>query len=445
MRGRSRSILIYVVVASMTVALLLSTNSGNRFLVLLPYIFLPIGLVMPELLIPTYFISSLSSNFFEAAQGIGFTRLIALAFIAGVLLKFLRRRKMIMTKWVANLAFIAFATLLSFWFSYVSDISQLYSMGLSIFVFIAMTNLSLKKDQLIQLFSAILLAVLITSFYYLVSFSINPDILANGRLTISDDVNENRFAMMLAQLAAYSLAYMFITKRTSVKIICLFAGVLNVYFLMLSGSRSALIGIALGFVFTALISAYVQKKIKQRVLVIIISCIAVVTLFYIVIESNPILAYRMNLESLITSQGTGRWPRIMGELQYIIPNHPLFGVGPGSVNETISLTPYLTNPGSSHNFVISALTQVGFIGFVAYMSFYLKIIKNTVSKLGTHALLTVPLMLIFTAVFNGIGEVIYSERLFWNTLSLAVLCLATYSNESIFNAINISKNRLQKS
>lgn len=431
--SRYRNKSIYIITAVMTAALLLSTDSGSRSLALLPYAFLPIGLVMPEFLIPAYFITSLSSNFFEAAQGIGFTRLLAFAFIAGVALRLVRRRKTIMIMWTANLVFISFATLLSFWFAYVSNITQLYGIGLNILVFIAMTNLSLNEDQLMQLFRAILLAVLLTSFYYFIMFSVNPYIMANGRLTVSGDVNENRYAMMMAQLAAYSLAYMFVSKRTFVKVICLISGVSNAYIVLLSGSRSALIGIALGFVITVLISGYVQKKIKQRTFLIIVLGIVIITIFYIIIKSNPVLTYRLNLETLIVSQGTGRGPKIMGELQYVIPSRPLFGVGLSAINETIALAPYLAYPGSSHNFIISALAQVGFVGFVAYMGFYWKVIKGTVLHLRTHELLIIPLMLILTAIFNGIGEVIFSERLFWNTLALAALCLATYHKRNMLD------------
>ncbi|MEL7654822.1 MAG: hypothetical protein AAGU75_02820, partial [Bacillota bacterium] len=61
-----------------------------------------------------------------------------------------------------------------------------------------------------------------------------------------------------------------------------------------------------------------------------------------------------------------------------------------------------------------------------------------VFNLRTHKILIIPLMLILTAVFNGIGEVIYSERLFWNALSLAALCLNIYSNENIMNEERIA-------
>jgi len=431
---------IYIIAAVMTIMLFVSASSGSITLTLLPYAFLPIGLVKPEFLLPAYFISSLSSNYFLAAQGIGFTRLLAVTIIIGVAIRLFARRKPLLSKWFINCAFIAAFTFISYLLGMDSDSTPFLIMVLNILVLIAMTNLSLEKDELIRLFRAILLAVLIATIYYLLSFIQSPGYLENGRLTIAEGVNEDDFAMMLGQLSAYSLAYMFFSKNTFVKIACLFAGVVNTYFILLTGSRSALIGISLGLILTLLISGYVQKRLTKRLIGIIILCIAVATVFYFVIEASPVLTERMNMESVVSSGGTRRWPRVILEIQYVIPNHLLFGVGPSAVNETIALGQYTDDPGSSHNFIISTLTQVGILGFAAYMVFFWKIIKGTISKLRTHEMLIIPLMLILTAVFNGIGEVIYCTRLFWNTLSLAVLCLSAYINENKLNIKEYSKD-----
>ncbi|MEL7654821.1 MAG: O-antigen ligase family protein, partial [Bacillota bacterium] len=364
MQNRESGKSIYFIAGVMTAVQLLSASSGSSLLALISYAFLPIGLLKPESLIPTYFIASLSSTYFVAAQGVGFTRLIALAIIAGVVIRLFVSEAPIKSKWLANCAIIAGVTFISFLFAYNSDISPIYVMGLNILVFIAMMHLSLNKDEVTALFRAILLAVFITTIYYTISFTINPYILQHGRLTIAEGINENRFGMMLAQLSAYALAYMFFTKKNLVKAVCLALGVINAYFILLSGSRSALIGITLGFVLAVLISGYVQQKFTKWAFGMIILCLAVGTVFYSVIESNPVLASRMNMDALVSSGGTGRWTKVLLEIQYIIPNHLSFGVGPSAVNETIVLAQYTGAPSSSHNFIISALTQVGIIGFV---------------------------------------------------------------------------------
>lgn len=164
-------------------------------------------------------------------------------------------------------------------------------------------------------------------------------------------------------------------------------------------------------------------------------------IFYIVIELNPMLAYRMNIDQVVATGGTRRWPRIVAEIKYIIPTHFFFGVGQGAINETIALSRYMIDPGSSHNFIISALSQLGIVGFIAYMSFYWRIIKDIVSKVGEMQILIIPLMLILTAIFNGVGEVIYTERLFWNALALAGLCLVTNNKSNTMKNHGLLKGK----
>ena len=162
-----------------------------------------------------------------------------------------------------------------------------------------------------------------------------------------------------------------------------------------------------------------------------------VLVFYLTIQSNPTIRDRMNLTQVISSGGTLRLPRILAEIKYVIPKYPFFGVGPSSINETEALAKYTLDPFSSlssHNFIFSALTQVGIIGFLAYMWFYVAIINETISKIRSFEIFIIPLMLILTGLFNGVGEIMYTERIFWNALSIACLCLTTYSVQEKFDA-----------
>lgn len=436
--------LIYIIAVVGILALLLSVNSSTPYMAFLPYLFLPIGLFLPELLIPLFFIASLSSDYFIAGEGVGFTRILALVIIAGAMSRLILKRKKLQRRWLVNFALIMAVSCISFLLSYDKNITYLLVMGLNILVFIAIVNLSLSSDQVVQLFRAILVAVLVTTLYYTVTFMLNPDFLENGRLTIAEGLNENRYGMMMAQMSAFCLAYIYFTKKNFVKTICLFAGMINIYFVLLSGSRSALLGVALGFVFTVLIASYVQKKIKKRFFATAVIIAISMFICYIVIQLNPMLAYRMNIDQLIASGGSQRWPRLVAEIKYIIPKHFFFGVGQGAMNEKIALSQYMTDPGSSHNFIISAFSQLGIVGFIAYMSFYWMIIKDAVSKVSKRQILIIPLMLILTAVFNGVGEVIYTERLFWNALALAGLCLITFTNKNRLETAKLLNNPVIK-
>lgn len=434
---------MYLVAALGTVALLISAYTTNSFFDMLPYLFLPVGLLFPEFLIPTYFIASLSSNFFMASEGIGFTRLLALVIIAGVVLRLIRGKKFLKKKWIIIYLFIAISTFISSLLAYDSSLNPLMVIGLNILILIALTNMLLDRDRLVNVFQSILIAVFIATLFYSVNFILNPDFLDSGRLSIAEGINENRYGMMMAQMSAFCLAYMFYTKRKLAKIFCLAAGFINAYFVLLSGSRSALIGLVFGFLLAVVISSYKQNKLNKRLLSItVISAIAAM-IFYSVIELYPTLAHRMNIDQVISTGGTRRWPRVIAEIQYVIPSHLFFGVGPSSINETIALSRFMSDPGSSHNIIVSALTQLGVVGFIAYMSFYWNVIKETISKVGEMQILIIPLMLILTALFNGIGEVMYSERLFWNALALAGLCLSVQTNRNMLKTSQLLSNAKQ--
>jgi len=298
---------------------------------------------------------------------------------------------------------------------------------LNILVFIAFANLSLNNNEVAPLFRAILLVVIIVTIFFAISLNINQLALMNKRLTADENVNENRFGMMAAQLAAYSLAYIYLTKKIYVKFVCLAVSLINIMFIILSGSRSALIGIAFGFVSAILIFLYYHKEhIVKNIFFLVIICIGSALMLNFIIDAFPIINYRMDPDIIIESGGSRRWPRIIAELQYIIPDNFLWGVGPGALSEYLALEKYnIYDPGSSHNIIISLLAQMGFVGFMAYMVFFYRIISDAVSKIRLQRILFIPLMMILTAVFNGVGEVIYAERFFWNAFALTALCIMT--------------------
>jgi O-antigen ligase len=261
-------------------------------------------------------------------------------------------------------------------------------------------------------------------------FALNPDFLQNGRLTISESVNENRFAMIFAQLSAYTLAFTVIVKKRLSKITVVFFSILSMYFILLSGSRSAFIGIVFAAIISFVILGIRNKKQRRAVYIFFLLVICGYLGFEYIVSSNPLLAYRFNLEQIISSGGTRRWPRVVTELKYVIPNNLFFGVGLSAINEYIATSKYMSDPGSSHNIIVSMLAQVGIIGFIAYMSFYYKVIMKLIKAIRFNNIYIIPFMLILTAIFNGIGEVMYSERLFWNALSLAGLSLLYKKNKS---------------
>lgn len=407
----------------LTVLVLFSAEYNNIMLSMTITILTLYGIKKPERIIPTFFLTSLSTDYFVAFSGIGFTRIFSVILLLGFVLS--NRQLILRKKWLLELTLIFGATFVTFLFSTYRDVNSLLSMGLNILVFIIFTNYKFGEAEIKEILNNIFYSIVIMIIFLGVQFITNPDILTNGRLTISHEVNENRFAMMFGQLAAFSFGYMLLVKNRLYKVIILTLSIISVYFILLSGSRSAFIGILFGVTAAFTLLALKNKRQKKILFLLLAFGIVGYLSFEYIVSSNPLLSYRFNFNQVISSGGTRRWPRIVTELKYVIPNNFMFGVGLDAINEYIATSKYMSDPGSSHNFIVSMLTQVGVIGFVAYMSFYYKIIKKLIKSLSLNAIHIIPLILILTAIFNGIGEVMYSERLFWNALSLAGLILAT--------------------
>ena len=76
-----------------TVLIGLSGITNNAVFCYLALLFLPVGLIYPTSLIPVLMVTSLSSNFFSAAEGIGSARLFALAIVLGVAISMVRNHQ----------------------------------------------------------------------------------------------------------------------------------------------------------------------------------------------------------------------------------------------------------------------------------------------------------------------------------------------------------------
>lgn len=423
--------MIYIFTVVLTGIMLFLVSSGESAIVNFFNIFLLIGLWKPEFVLPTYFIASLSSNYFMAGEGLGFTRLLALIIIGGVVFRLVRRKQQLRKKWVIHCIVMAVVTLVSFLQSLEPDINVMYVFGLNVLVFIAIANLSITQDELAHLFGALMIAVLLTSIFFAVQITLNPQFVNYGRLTIDQGVNENRFGIMMAQLSAASLGYMVFSRKMMVKVVCFILGVINAYYVLLSGSRSALIGIVIGFVITSLLVMIVEKRASIRFAGSVILFGGVAIIFYLQVLSDSMLLRRMDIEQIVSTGGTERLPRIMAALEYVIPNNPFFGVGPSSNDEYLALNKVMSFAGSSHNFIISLLTQMGMFGFFAYSSFFWNVVREAIGELSNKKITVIPLMLILVSVANGIGEIIFPERFFWNALALAALCQSTIFANSI--------------
>lgn len=406
----------------LTILILIGATFPNRIVALIITAFATLSVTNPINLLPSFFLTSLSSDYFVAFPGMGYTRIFSALLILSFLLK--NKKLVVKKEWLIEILLITVTMIITFLLSNRRDINALLGNLLNIIIFVAFINFNFKKDEILGIFKNIYISITIMLLFIFVQNLINPSYLESGRLSINESVNENRFAMMLGQMIAYNLGYQFIIKSSKTKFLNIVLIFLSLYLLLLTGSRSALIGLVLGSIVAIILMIFKdENKIKLATIFIFLSILSYF-IFSIVIESNDILSYRFNLDSLLSTGGTHRIPRIIIELEHIIPDNLFFGVGLTAENETIAMAKYSSFPGSSHSIIVSMLTQMGIIGFLAHWYFILKIISKIYKNIGNYKFLIIPLILILTALFNGIGEVIYNDRLFWNAISLGGLCLS---------------------
>lgn len=421
--------ILYALVVVMLGLALASTRIEGYLLAAILMTISLIGILRPEVLFPVFFIVSLSGNYFGAFPGVGFPRIFGIIILTGTLFRIYIKGS-VSFAWWKYYVFIAVATLISYIGAYVDSLNNLMTILLDITVLFSLVNLELSKNELDQLFNMTFLAVVITVIFFALTFLLDPSetLSTSGlRMSIADTLNANTFAQMMAQLGAFCFGFAYISEQKCIKYIGYPLGFLCLYCVILTGSRAGMIGLLLGVPLALLVYFIVMGKELKRFLTLAILVMIGAILFYFILKTNPVLLERINLESIIVSGGSGRWDYIQVELLKIIPQNLFFGVGIGTDNEVAALMPYFSHkPLPSTNILIGLLTQVGLVGFCAYMMFFGKICKESISRIKLNQMILVPLVLILTALINGIGEVVFYERYLWNAISLAALCLTTY-------------------
>jgi O-antigen ligase len=185
--------------------------------------------------------------------------------------------------------------------------------------------------------------------------------------------------------------------------------------LVITNSRSAFVGLGGGLGTLAIFSSNRNKKTFKYLGMIFVSTIVIIFIF----KSQFASSYddRFGLEQLIATGGTGRIDTWKGILHYIVPNHYLFGLGYGSdiggYLNTVSELIY-----GAHNIVFAIIAETGFVGLLGYSIFAIYYSYKIMPPLKLNNELLLSLALVLTAICNGIGENIYSERFLWIVIGL---------------------------
>ena len=323
----------------------------------------------------------------------------------------------------------------------------------------------------------------------------------NGRYWFLGATNVNDIGMVLAQIAMVfftGMAYWSVGRRGEWKSFGCFAGyVLSLYLLVLTGSRSALLGLVVGCaVLSVLLLLRSEKgklRYRQTANLAVTCCLSAVLCltapqlqqhveFWRYDASHPAEPIediqpetpntpvdpeqpgapseidpeqpeepmplpptreetaeqlqentdsfwrRMNPFSAYWGKSAGRteiWNILM---EYSIKPHPLVGTGYGSAAGVLHA--HGDSHSGAHNILIAVLSDLGLIGLLLHAVPLCRILCRLLRRKEPAALL--PLGMLVTALVNGIGENIYTERFLWVAVGLALWllnCTASSTSE----------------
>lgn len=427
--------IFYSIFSLLLVALLLmSVNVQNSSLIWILYVGCIMLFFKTEYLIPVYLISSLSSDYFIFDEGLGISRIIGFIFIISALFKIIRENHSFIFK--KNLFYLNSILIYCFISSFLFSITQSLDSFILIGMYILITILfsQFRNINLNIITTLIIISSLITIL--VLAFTLQESIadLEYNRLSTSESVNVNRFAIMLAQLSATLVGGILIFRNRISQIICVVVTLIALYLIFLSGSRSAVFSLIMLFV---LFIMYSLKRDLYKMIIPIIF-ISILTSFFISsLESiDTIIINRFSFDGVISTGGSqDRFDVWINLFPKAIALNPLLGLGFGSENvyEFARINGF---EHSAHNFVLDMLMQTGFLGFTLFFSYFIFLFKKIKSKIH-NPMIFLPIALILQGLLNGFGETIFSEKTFWNSIALACLYINNINTKANQNVQNL--------
>lgn len=364
----------------------------------------------PEVVFTAYFIASLSGGYFSVGT-LGASRILSILVILSLLLQCRKSVKPSQSNSVLWLLIIVYSAL-SCAFSVTGEISPFLIMFQCLLVaFFLKQAVGVDTELLMHL---IILSAFISIIMLGRHIMQDSTIMFEERYTGTEGLNTNKFAMMCAQLGAVMIgAFSFLNNRP-LKVLCLTSFALSVVIIVLTGSRSALIGLMAAALFVVFITQ-IQGFRKASLPIVLIILVGVILIRYFSSIDSPIID-RFSIEAVSSSGGTGRMGYAQRILNEVVLVHPLFGVGMGGENVMA-----LGIPKQAHNIIIDPISQLGIIGFSIYLCYVLPIIISSFKIRRKSSFIIIPLTLFIAGLFNGVGEVVFYEKFFWNAIALCGL------------------------
>lgn len=391
----------------------------------------------PDVLFPVMYIASLSGNVFSIESGVSISRYLSLIFVISCFLCLVKQKHEYKRFFLYS--FIIIVTFFSIVLGYDGSITFFVVMLLNLlvlFLFQEVDNVDLKK-----LFNILCMSSLLSVALLWVFASRDSLFLMSDRFNLEGDANSNNLAMMIQQIGTICFVYIMFGKQALLRIVSILGVLGALALIILTGSRSALLAMIAAMAICVVISIRKTKHAKFLGVIVIVGLLSIVGYFFVTFIAgidNPVLE-RFSVEDVRESGGAGREACMRIILTKIFPEHFLFGSGMGNANMMALGKSYgLSHP--AHNFIVDPLSQMGIVIYLIYLSFLLPIAIKTVQllKKGNFDFLF-PVVLLVAVVVNGIGEVMFYEKMFWCDLALVVIAYKQLFNDTKTIGVNYHK------
>ncbi len=421
------------IIALLLVALLMAMSITHN--VLFFYSVLALSLVRitkPMVIFPVYFVASLSTEWFGLGIGVSAGRYLSVILIVSLFIELIFKRNSRPSNALVSVLFFIFYCLICTILSVTGSFTPFFIILQSLIILLLFTVR--KNDDIDTLYVTFYCtAIMVLAGVIVVIMNVGLAEFALYRMGQIEDIetNSNRVAMMIAQVGAVFGCDFSIKKFKGTGWISLIFLFLSVFVIILTGSRTGLISI----VITTIMMYFFQNGLKFKRFVIPALAIAVTLYFALDFLNEMEIAGldRMSAQEVIESGGTDRYRAIKIMWNDVFPNYPIFGVGLGGENFVKVALAYGVDH-ACHNIVFDSLCQMGLIGFVSFLAVIIPLFNKTflIYKTEKSPICALGLALFFAACINGIGETVYIEKLFWNALTLCVICCGHFRYSTKF-------------
>lgn len=394
-------------------------NVKNNMLSLIAIAVSAIFILKPVYILPPLFISSLMGEYFVAFEGFGMARVMVTIFIIGSLINFIQTKTKIKLKHVILTLFVIVFNFISSATSITGNITPAITMTLNIVMLFCLAYT--KEDDLNIFLKSMTGSCMILSMYILFLVASGRSYSVGNRLVIDESTNANVMGMALAQISAYFFGILMLSKNKTLKYLYLFIIGVNIINLFLTGSRSATLGCIVSSIIIIFIKMFRKDNISKKIYALMFVAFLIVGVYVGVSKLGGDIIQRFTLSSVLESGGTGRTLIWNALISYVIPNNLWFGVGLGGENVYISIAPYVPIAHGTHNILLTIIAQVGIVGSIMYITFFVKSTKTIIKNYIKFEYLIIPLAMILTAFINGMGEDIFDERYLWFTIGLGLM------------------------